>query len=138
MQQRRLWSWVLGVAVALPLAGGMHGCATAPHPQGWLPEDESVGLASWYGQRHHGRTTASGEPFDMYEMTAAHRTLPFGTVVRVTLQEEDARAVDVRINDRGPKRADLVIDLSWAAAQELGILKRGVAPVVVEVIEWAE
>lgn len=100
-----------------------------------LPEEEAVGLATWYGDRHHGRTTASGEPFDMYDMTAAHRTLPFGSVVRV-IDRKTLKSVVVRINDRGPRKRALVIDLSKAAAQELGILKQGKAPVIVEVLEW--
>lgn len=102
-----------------------------------LPEDEAVGLASWYGERHHGRRTASGEPFDMNDMTAAHRTLPFGSVVRV-IDRETLKSVIVRVNDRGPGKRARVIDLSRAAAQELGILSRGVAPVIVEVLEWGE
>ena len=127
-------------AVALVGLAALPGCAgnrEAQHRdlQGRLPEDEAVGLASWYGDRHHGRKTASGEPFDMHDMTAAHRTLPFGTVVRV-LDRKTLRFVIVRINDRGPGKRERVIDLSKAAAEELGILKRGVAPVIVEVLEW--
>ena len=92
-----------------------------------------VGKASWYGPWHHGRRTASGERFDMHSMTAAHRTLPLGTIVRVT-NLETHRAVRVRINDRGPYAEDRIIDLSAAAARSLGIKAQGVAQVRVEAV----
>jgi rare lipoprotein A len=82
------------------------------------------GLASWYGKGFHGRPTASGERFDMHALTAAHPTLPFGTVVRVR-SVEDGRTVDVRINDRGPWTRRRVIDLSRAAAKALGLIDLG-------------
>lgn len=92
------------------------------------------GLASWYGPRFHGRPTASGERFDMHQLTAAHRTLPFGTVVRVQ-SLVNGRTVDVRINDRGPHIGRRVIDLSRAAAQSLGLIeaRTGIKPVVISV-----
>jgi rare lipoprotein A len=86
------------------------------------------GQASWYGQRFHGKRTASGERFDMHAFTAAHRSLPFGTRVRVR-SLATGREVVVRINDRGPAQRSRVIDLSWAAARELGVHKRGVSQV---------
>ena len=82
------------------------------------------GLASWYGKGFHGRPTASGERFDMHALTAAHPTLPFGTLVRVR-SVEDGRTVDVRINDRGPWIKRRVIDLSRAAAEALGLIDLG-------------
>ena len=82
------------------------------------------GLASWYGKGFHGRRTASGERFDMHALTAAHPTLPFGTLVRVR-SLEDGRTVDVRINDRGPWMKRRVIDLSRAAADALGLIDLG-------------
>lgn len=88
------------------------------------------GLASWYGERFHGRRTASGEPFDMSDLTAAHKTLPFGTRVRVR-NVNNGREVVVRINDRGPFSAKRVIDLSHAAASALGMLRSGVVNVQV-------
>jgi rare lipoprotein A len=91
------------------------------------------GVAVWYGARHHGRKTASGQPFDMNAMTAAHRTLRFGTRVRV-IDQRTGRSVVVRINDRGPYGAGRVIDLSRAAASKLGILKRGKATVRLEIV----
>lgn len=86
------------------------------------------GKASWYGQRFHGRRTASGERFDMNELTAAHRSLPFGTRVRVR-SVDTGREVVVRINDRGPMHRHRIIDLSLGAARELGVQQRGTAEV---------
>jgi rare lipoprotein A len=86
------------------------------------------GHASWYGPRFHGRLTASGERYDMYALTAAHKTLPFGTVVRVR-SNVLGREVDVRINDRGPFAPGRVIDVSRAAAEALGLVDAGVAEV---------
>ena len=83
------------------------------------------GQASWYGPRFHGRRTASGERYDMYALTAAHKTLPFGTLVRVR-SLVTGREVEVRINDRGPFSAGRVIDVSQAAAEALGMLGLGV------------
>ena len=91
------------------------------------------GIASWYGSVLHGHTTASGEVFDESMMTACHRTLPFGTMVRVT-DEASFKSVVVRINDRGVLNAGRVIDLSAAAATKLGILRSGVAHVRLEVL----
>jgi rare lipoprotein A len=93
-----------------------------------------VGNASWYGNRHHGKQTASGERFDEFAMTAAHRTLPFGTRVRVT-NLENHRSVIVRVNDRGPFVEGRIIDLSLAAARALGIADEGVAPVRLQTLE---
>lgn len=96
---------------------------------------EEEGLASWYGPRFHGRRTANGEKFNRNALTAAHRTLPFGTKVLVT-NPENEKFVVVRINDRGPHRKNRIIDLSQAAAREIGLLRSGVARVeVVEVFE---
>ena len=92
------------------------------------------GTASYYGRRFNGRRTASGEAFDMHAMTAAHRTLPFGTMVRVTNLAND-RSVVVRINDRGPVSRSRLIDLSRAAAEEIGLISRGHGTVRLELIE---
>jgi rare lipoprotein A len=92
------------------------------------------GAASWYGPSFHGRLTASGERFDMHGFTAAHRTLPFGTVVRVH-SLVNGRAVDLRITDRGPFSRNRIIDVSRAAAAELGMLGLGFKEVVVLVPE---
>jgi rare lipoprotein A len=82
------------------------------------------GMASWYGKRYHGQPTASGEPYDMYAMTAAHPTLPIPSYARVT-NLRSGKSVIVRINDRGPFRGDRLIDLSYAAANRLGIIGSG-------------
>ncbi|MEM1194827.1 MAG: septal ring lytic transglycosylase RlpA family protein [Pseudomonadota bacterium] len=92
-----------------------------------------TGVASYYGKRFHGRRTANGERFDMYAMTAAHKTLPFGTHVRVT-NPANGRAVTVRINDRGPFIAGRSIDLSRAAAQRIGLIQRGHARVQIDIV----
>lgn len=94
---------------------------------------QQTGMASWYGEPFHGRLTASGETFDMYEYTAAHRTLPFGSVVRV-VNRLNNRGVVVRINDRGPFKDDRIIDLSFEAAKACGMIFDGVVPVIIEVI----
>jgi rare lipoprotein A len=93
----------------------------------------AVGLASWYGGFHHGLPTASGETFDMMQLTAAHRTLPLGTRLRVT-NLENGRIVRVRVNDRGPYVDRRILDLSHGAAQALHMVERGVVPVRLEVI----
>ncbi|MFN0265347.1 septal ring lytic transglycosylase RlpA family protein [Tepidamorphus sp. 3E244] len=91
------------------------------------------GVASWYGKAHHGRKTASGERFNMNAMTAAHKSLPFGTKVKVT-NKRSGRSVVVRINDRGPYAGGRIIDLSRAAAQRLGLMQSGTAPVSVTIV----
>ena len=94
------------------------------------------GVASWYGMAFSGKPTASGEPFDPQALTAAHRTLPFGTVVEVR-SLVNGRTVRVRINDRGPHSHNRVIDLSEAAARELGLRGRGTKLVEMRVVERA-
>jgi rare lipoprotein A len=91
------------------------------------------GSASWYGGKFHGRKTANGERYNQNALTAAHKTLPFGTKVRVT-NESNGKSVIVRINDRGPYVGKRVIDLSRAAANAVGMVQRGVARVKVEVL----
>ncbi len=86
------------------------------------------GTASWYGRKFHGRRTSNGEIYDMYGISAAHKTLPFGTVVRVT-NLRNGRRLDVRINDRGPFAKGRIIDLSYGAAKKLGMVGPGTAPV---------
>ncbi len=92
------------------------------------------GIASWYGQKFHGRHTSSREIYDMYGMTAAHKTLPLPSYVQVTNLENGRQAV-VRVNDRGPFHANRIIDLSYAAASRLGILEQGTGLVQVEAID---
>jgi rare lipoprotein A len=91
------------------------------------------GRASWYGARHHGRKTASGEPFNKNSLTAAHRTLPFGTKVQV-VNIKNGKSVVVKINDRGPFRRNLIIDLSHAAAGAIGMIRSGITSVELKVL----
>ena len=91
----------------------------------------ATGLASWYGTKFHGRTTSSGEPYDMFALTAAHRSLPIPTYVRVT-NLDNGKSTVVRVNDRGPFHSDRIIDLSYAAAVKLGFADRGTARVRVD------
>lgn len=127
-----------GCAQVAPVEPG----APAPPPQA-APEPPPVcaaaqrpverGTASWYGAAHHGRRTASGEPFDMNGLTAAHRTLPFGTRIRVT-HEGNGRSVELTVTDRGPFIAGRFLDVSRRAARELGFARDGVATVRLAVI----
>jgi len=91
------------------------------------------GVASWYGGEFHGRPTSSGEVYDMYQLTCAHNTFPLGTVVMVT-NLENGRSLELKVNDRGPFAKERIIDVSYAAAQMLGMWEKGTAPVKVEVI----
>jgi len=107
--------------------------ASRPIPK--ITNSDLEGLASYYAEPYHGRKTANGETFDTYqELTAAHRTLPFNTVVKVTNQA-NGRDVEVRINDRGPFVDGRVIDLSLKAAREIDMVRAGVAPVKLVVLK---
>ena len=92
-----------------------------------------VGVASYYGEKFHGRKTANGETFNMYKMTAAHRVLPLGTMIRVT-HLTNGRRVVVKVNDRGPFIEGRVLDLSFAAALELEMVSAGTAEVMIEIV----
>ena len=94
------------------------------------------GVASWYGGEFHGRPTSSGEVYDMHQLTCAHNTLPLGTVVMVT-NMENRRTLELKVNDRGPFVKERIIDVSYAAAQMLGMWEKGTAPVKVEVVSLA-
>jgi rare lipoprotein A len=97
---------------------------------------DEVGIASWYGEQFHGRPTASGETYDMYGLTAAHRTLPLQTCVEVRRVDDDRRVV-VRVNDRGPfdPRGERIIDLSFSAAEAIGLVQPGTAEVEVRALD---
>ena len=112
------------------------GCASqrADSPQIASGGYRAEGKASYYGARHHGHKTASGERFDQNALTAAHRSLPFGSRVRVTNLRND-KSVVVRINDRGPYARGRLIDLSQKAAEQINMLRAGVVPVRVEALE---
>ena len=125
----------------LPLSatGNRPYVALGKHYRPWASADGYVarGVASWYGQKFHGRRTSSGEPYDMFAMTAAHPLLPLPTFVRVT-NLANGRAVVVKVNDRGPFLHGRIIDLSYAAAHKLGIAKPGTGYVEVRAIAIAK
>ena len=125
--------WRIGAA-ALLLALGVPGCSLfrAPAPPA-VVNGVQVGVASWYGPGFHGNRTANGEIYDQYELTAAHPSLPLGTRAMVT-NLDNGRAVEVRINDRGPFVDGRAIDLSYAAARMLGIIGPGTARVRIDVL----
>jgi rare lipoprotein A len=105
----------------------------------WVPSEEpfQIGNASYYAEEFHGRDTSSGETFDMYALTAAHNTLPLGTIVKVT-NLGNHKSVIVKINDRGPFVGGRIIDLSYGAARELGMIGQGVVRVRIDIVELGE
>ena len=120
-------------ALVLSLVVLAYGCrTTAPTTSPKAPETLG-GVASWYGEEFAGRTTANGEIFDPAQLTAAHRTLPFGTVLDIT-NPKTQQTVRVRVNDRGPFIGGRVIDLSYAAAQKIGLIEPGVGEVKIAVV----
>jgi rare lipoprotein A len=144
---RLLWMGCMAVLIVA-------GCTTTPTPPPQAPGQpkpyrvagkwyqpvshakgfQQRGIASWYGKKFHGRKTSNGEIYDMYAMTAAHKTLPLGTVVHVRNLDNDAE-VTVRINDRGPFVQGRIIDLSYTAAKKIDIATSGTAPVVIIALE---
>ena len=115
------------------LAGCARVVTTGPSAPSRVAGEEEMGTASWYGSAHQGRRTASGEVFDMNQLTAAHRTLPFGTRVLVT-NRDTSQSIEVRINDRGPFVKGRILDVSYAAARLLGAVGPGTIPVRVRVL----
>ncbi|MGB7932985.1 MAG: septal ring lytic transglycosylase RlpA family protein [Gammaproteobacteria bacterium] len=124
------------LAICLAFALFLHGCASLtkhePHPG--LTGYKETGMASYYANKFHHRKTASGERFDNNAMTAAHKTLPFGTEVKVT-NLNNGESVTIRINDRGPFVKGRIIDLSRAAFSQIADLNRGVAKVEIRVVK---
>lgn len=118
--------------MADPGAGGRKGGSVAYATVNGITYRE-VGQASWYGKPFHGRRTASGERYDMHAMTAAHKTLPFGTELRVT-NLDNKRAVVVKVNDRGPFVKGRILDVSRRAAERLGFRDKGVTTVRLEIL----
>ena len=123
----------LASAVVL-LASLLSSCAIAPMMSAMGTQE---GLASYYSQEFQGCKTSNGEIFDNLKLTAAHRTYPFGTIVKVTNLTTSAE-VEVRINDRGPVKQERVIDLSFAAAKAIGIDRSGLGKVRLEVVKWGK
>jgi rare lipoprotein A len=116
--------------LAVPALAPIHQASASRLPSPALSEfgNAEFGVATWYGEKFHGLQTASGELFDMFRMTAAHRRIPLGSMVRVT-NLKNGRSVVVRINDRGPMTPSAMLDLSYAAADKLGIVEAGRAKV---------
>ena len=131
MTARRFTCYVLTTSVLLSASQIASG--SPPASPGVVAKPRLHGEASYYADAFQGRKTSSGEKFDMHDLTAAHRKLAFGTHVRVT-NLDNGREVIVRINDRGPYYGERVIDLSYGAARELGMIKAGVAPVDIEIL----
>ncbi|MCK5933096.1 rare lipoprotein A [Fulvimarina manganoxydans] len=121
------------VLTAAVLAFASAGATVATTEVVYAGSKASAGTASYYGKRFHGRTTANGERFNMNAMTAAHKSLPFGTKVKVT-NRNNGKSVVVRINDRGPYHGNRVIDLSRGAAAKIGMLNSGTARVSIQVL----
>jgi rare lipoprotein A len=142
---RAMFAYGMAAAIGLPLAVALHGCAstraTERDPVLTGPSvrvyETSEGLASYYSNKFHGRKTANGERYDRRRLTAAHPRYPFGTWLRVT-SLDTGRDVVVRVNDRGPSRGNRAVDLSYAAASQLGMLRAGITGVRLEVIDWPE
>ncbi|MDX3773645.1 septal ring lytic transglycosylase RlpA family protein [Chromatiaceae bacterium AAb-1] len=103
-------------------------------PQHHLTEHKEAGIASWYGNKFHGHLTSNGETYNMFAMTAAHKTLPLPSYVKVTNLDNQQSAI-VRVNDRGPFHRDRIIDLSYSAAHKLDMLKQGTARVQIELVQ---
>jgi len=107
------------------------------YPMTYIDYFEQKGIASWYGKKFHGRKTSNGETYDMYGISAAHKTLPLGTVVRV-YNLDNKRCMTVRINDRGPFIEGRIIDLSYAAAKKMGFAQKGTANVYIQTVKCPE
>jgi rare lipoprotein A (peptidoglycan hydrolase) len=121
------------VFIAVPVFAPVHQAVALPKP-GLAPGlEQEYGRATWYGEKFQGHNTASGEPFDMFQMTAAHRRFPLGSLVRV-MNLATGRAILVRVNDRGPVIPGTTIDLSYAAAEQLGIRAAGHAQVRLDLL----
>ena len=129
MRTRLLYT---ALALALALAA-LAGCATTGGRAALPALDDDMGVASFYGRRFQGRTTASGERYDADQLTAAHPTLPFGTRVKVT-NLDNRRSVVVRVNDRGPFKEGRIIDVSKKAADQLDFVAAGLCRVKLEVL----
>lgn len=120
---------------SLPIISSVTSSVTAPAPvRSPAPLSGETGTAAWYGREYQGKKTASGAVFDMNGLTAAHRTLPLGTVIRVT-NLENAKNVTVVINDRGSFTRNIILNLSYAAARELGFSDKGTARVHIDIME---
>lgn len=126
----------LALSLSLLAAGIASACTTAtqaPLSCAQARDYRQEGIASWYGKAHHGRRTASGARFDMHALTAAHRSLPFGSRIKVT-NTANGRSVVLTVNDRGPFIAGRLLDVSYRAARELNFARAGLAEVRIETV----
>jgi rare lipoprotein A len=130
---RRTISGALVVAVLVLGTASIPGAASRVEAHETTRAAEQTGMASWYGGKHHGRTTASGATFDQNALTAAHRSLPFGSRIEVTNLRNGQR-VEVEVNDRGPFIPRRIVDLSRGAARRIGAIGHGVVPVRLRVL----
>jgi rare lipoprotein A len=123
--------WIQALAILLVL--GLFSCKTGSSPvrKGNAKVSTETGMASFYANKHNGKKTASGERFQNSKLTAAHQTLPFGTMVKVT-NLSNGKSVEVRINDRGPYAKGRIIDISRSAAKKIDMINAGVAKVKLE------
>ncbi len=122
------------MSLVLGLLVGCSSSSASQKTKQYSGSHELTGLASWYGSKFHGKLTASGEKYNMRAYTAAHKSLPFGTVVRV-INTDNNKSVDVKINDRGPFVSGRVIDLSQRAFAQIGDASKGVVPIRIEVLD---
>ncbi len=132
-QSRAITAAALFVLAALLACGGAKRPHHVPPPEP-MRGNSQEGMASWYGKEFNGRPTASGETFDMYALTAAHRTLPLGTTIRVTNLDNGKEAI-ITVNDRGPFVKGRILDCSYGSAKELGYAGAGLARVRIEVVK---
>ena len=112
-------------------------CAMPSYRQPYAAGYVERGIASWYGEDFHGRPTSSGEIYNMYDLTAAHKLMPLGTIAKITNLEND-QSVVVKINDRGPFIDGRIIDLSYSAATEIGMMEKGLSRVEIKVLKWGK
>ena len=129
------------IIISIIVISAFTGCSVSPRynsnslPSGVKVLEEEYGVASYYADKFHGRKTASGEVFDMNKISAAHKEMPLGTVVRVT-NLKNGRWVVLKINDRGPFVKGRIIDLSYGAAKQLDFVREGTTDVRIEVLKW--
>ncbi|OGW43228.1 MAG: hypothetical protein A2132_07215 [Nitrospirae bacterium RBG_16_43_11] len=121
------------VIVALIVSSCAFPAYRSPYAAGYVER----GIASWYGEDFHGKPTSSGEIYNMYDLTAAHKLMPLGTVAKITNLDND-RSVVVKINDRGPFIDGRIIDLSYSAATEIGMMEKGLSRVEIKVLKWGK
>ena len=125
------------LGVVLVVALFVSSCAMPSYRQPYAAGYVERGIASWYGEDFHGRPTSSGEIYNMYDLTAAHKLMPLGTIAKITNLEND-QSVVVKINDRGPFIEGRIIDLSYSAAREIGMAEKGLSRVEIKVMKWGE